>query len=412
MTVRWVVAPDFWTCSEPPQAASVPRTVASATGPMRRMVVAVMRTSLLRRPRSGIRGRTGLAPETSVPTLNPVACVCQVGEDRDMRWVRWLALCRRDRVGRRCWRSPSPSQAARRPAEAVGDGGAGAARAPGRRGGRALGRGPASGAAAAGTRLRVAAGRRRPGSAGGRAAATARPAARCSSLLALALGLTAPALAGAAALLHPTPAHRRDPTSPAPRWRRRWLRGSCRRCSSTRGPRAASNARAICCSSHGDAGLHDALLRDGLWVSAVACAVVAGAAALGLARRPALVRRVAAPVVVPALVAAGLGAAMLAHDARAGSPALDATTRALWLLLCAALLLAAAGWLRGRARSTAAAARRRPRRRGAARRRRAAGGAGRGARRPRPAGRVRDRQRDARRRRRSVGRRRPPRASQ
>jgi signal transduction histidine kinase len=94
---------------------------------------------------------------------------------------------------------------------------------------------------------------------------------------------------------------------------------------------------------HGDAGLHDALLRDGLWVNAVACAVVAGAAALGLARRPALVRRVAAPVVVPALVAAGLGAAMLAHDARAGSPALDATTRTLWLLLCGALLLAAAG---------------------------------------------------------------------
>ena len=93
----------------------------------------------------------------------------------------------------------------------------------------------------------------------------------------------------------------------------------------------------------GDAGLRDALLRDGLWVGAVACAVLAAGAALRLARRPPLVRRVVAPVVGPALVAAGLGAALLAHDARVGAPALDATTRALWRLLCGVLLLAAAG---------------------------------------------------------------------
>src|SRR6185503_890035 len=341
VTVRWAVAPDFWTCSQPLQATSVPRTVASATGRMRRMVVAVMANEPATAPPVRHQGAHRTSPETSVPTLNPVACVCQVGEDRDMRRVRWLALC--VATGLVVLLAVAVAvEAARRPAEAVGDGGAGA-----------LVLQVAAGVALwfAGLLLALRLRARDSGwllaAAGPALLAGALPLPRAGGavlfVLALALGLTAPALAGAAALLHPTPAHRRDPT----------IAGAAVAAAVAAGlvPAVLFDPRATGCFEcprnllllHGDAGLHDALLRDGLWVSAVACAVVAGAAALGLAQRPALVRRVAAPVVVPALVAAGLGAAMLAHDARAGSPALDATTRTLWLLLCGALLLAAAG---------------------------------------------------------------------
>src|SRR4051794_36697434 len=125
VTVRWVVAPDFWTCSEPPQATSVPRTVASATGPMRRMVVAVMGSEPATAPPVRHQGAHRTSPETSVPTLNPVAWVCQVGEDRDMRWVRGLAPC--VATGLVVVLAVAVAvEAARRPAEAVGDGGAGA----------------------------------------------------------------------------------------------------------------------------------------------------------------------------------------------------------------------------------------------------------------------------------------------
>ena len=258
-----------------------------------------------------------------------------------MRWVRWLALC--VATGMVVLLAVAVAvEAARRPAEAVGDGGAGA-----------LVLQVAAGVAlwSAGLQLALRQGARYSGwllaAAGPALLAGALPLPRAGGavlfVLALALGLTAPALAGAAALLHPTPAHRRDPT----------IAGAAVAAAVAAGlvPAALFDPRATGCFEcprnllllHGDAGLHDALLRDGLWVNAAACAVVAGTAALGLARRPALVRRVAAPLVVPALVAAGLGAAMLAHDARAGSPALDATTRTLWLLLCGALLLAAAG---------------------------------------------------------------------
>jgi signal transduction histidine kinase len=258
-----------------------------------------------------------------------------------MRRVRWLALCVATALVVLLAVAVAV-EAARRPAEAVGDGGAGA-----------LVLQVAAGVALwfAGLQLALRQGARASGwllaAAGPALLAGALPLPRAGGAvlfgLALALGLTAPALAGAAALLHPTPAHRRDPA----------IAGAAVAAAVAAGlvPLLIFDPRATGCFEcprnllllHEDAGLHDSLLRDGLLVSAVACAVVAAAAALGLARRPVLVRRVAAPVAAPALVAAGLGAAMLAHDARVGSPALDATTRTLWLLLCGALLLAAAG---------------------------------------------------------------------
>src|SRR6185369_6624915 len=51
-----------------------PRTVASATGAMRRMGVGVMANEPAAAPPARHQGAHRTSPETSVPTLNPVAC--------------------------------------------------------------------------------------------------------------------------------------------------------------------------------------------------------------------------------------------------------------------------------------------------------------------------------------------------
>ena len=258
-----------------------------------------------------------------------------------MRWVRWLALC--VATGLVVLLAVAVAvEAARRPAEAVGDGGRRRPRAPGRRGGRALVRGPAAGAAAGGTRLRVASGRCRPGSAGGCAAATT---GRRRGALRARVGARADGARAGRSGRAPAPDAGAS-SRPHDRRRRGGGGGGC-------GARAVGALRP---AGHG-------LLR----MSAQSAAPPRGrrTARRAPARRPGGQRRgvrgrgrgcCARPRATtgarPARRGAGRrpragrgrpGAAMLAHHARAGSPALDATTRTLWLLLCGALLLAAAG---------------------------------------------------------------------
>ena len=156
---------------------------------------------------------------------------------------------------------------------------------------------------------------------------------------ALALGATAPALAGTAALAYPRLARAAPDGAVAGAAlgaTALWL-GIL--------PTATFDPRASGCFEcprnllliGGNGGLHDALVSSGLWASAAACAALA---LLALVR--AATRRSAAPL-VPAAVAAGLGAAGFAVSAGQGAPTVDATTRALWLVQCGALALAAAG---------------------------------------------------------------------
>jgi signal transduction histidine kinase len=147
---------------------------------------------------------------------------------------------------------------------------------------------------------------------------------------ALALGPTAPALAGTAALAYPR-AHRGDLVVAAAALVATglWLgllatltfdpsATGCFAC-----PR---NLLHVGGSEH----LHDVVLHSGLYASALTCAAAAVIALVrGQARRWA-----------PA-AAAGLGAAGFAVAAANGAPTVEPATRALWLAECAALALAA-----------------------------------------------------------------------
>jgi signal transduction histidine kinase len=172
---------------------------------------------------------------------------------------------------------------------------------------------------------------------------------------ALAGGACAPALAGAAALLHPAIARGRLDALLAGATVAGAIVVLGLLAAATFDPRASG---CFTCPRnlllvHGDAGLHDALVRDGPRAEALLCALVAVLALVRWARHPALLRWAAAPVVVGGAVAAALGAASFAHAAYAGTPRVDATTRALWLAQCAVLVLAAAGvlWQALRARA-------------------------------------------------------------
>jgi signal transduction histidine kinase len=93
---------------------------------------------------------------------------------------------------------------------------------------------------------------------------------------------------------------------------------------------------------HGDARVHDALVRAGLIASAVSCAALALLVVLRVILRPALLRSIAAPLLICAAVAT-LGSLRFLHDSQPGQPEVDSTTRALWLAQCAILTAAAAG---------------------------------------------------------------------
>jgi signal transduction histidine kinase len=162
---------------------------------------------------------------------------------------------------------------------------------------------------------------------------------------ALAGGACAPALAGAAALRHPAIARRHLDALVAG--------GTVAGAVIVLGllPTATFDPQASGCFTcprnlllvHGDAALHDAVLRNGLRAEALLCAVAAVLAFARWAGHPALLRWTAAPVVVGGATAAALGAASFAHAGDVGAPLVDATTRALWLAQCAVLALAAAG---------------------------------------------------------------------
>jgi signal transduction histidine kinase len=259
-----------------------------------------------------------------------------------MRWIRLLALGAATGLVAALAVAVAVN-AARRPADAVGGAGAAAL---------ALQIGTALALWAAGLQLAL----RRGARVSGWLIAATGPALLAGALplpdaggaalfaLGLAAGLAAPALIGCAALLHPAPSRRFPDLT---------LAGAALAASFATGivPAVLFDPRATGCFEcprnlllvHGDAGLRDGMLRSGLVVCAAAVAVVVAVGVLRLACRPALVRRASAPVVVPALVAAGLGAVLLTHGARAGGPLADATSRALWLSMCGALAAVAAG---------------------------------------------------------------------
>jgi signal transduction histidine kinase len=93
----------------------------------------------------------------------------------------------------------------------------------------------------------------------------------------------------------------------------------------------------------GDAGLYDALVRDGLPVAAVACGTLAFLTLARAVRRGGLARSTTAPVVIGGAGVAALGTALFAHETGAGVPEIDSITRSLWLLQCAILAAVAGG---------------------------------------------------------------------
>src|SRR3954468_8597932 len=156
-------------------------------------------------------------------------------------------------------------------------------------------------------------------------------------------GTSAPALAGAAGLLHPAATSRIDVALA---------------CAAIAGATVALGVLAtatfdpaatgcFACPDNlllarGDAGFHDALVRNVLWAEACLCAGVAALALVRWVRRPALARWAAAPVAAGGAIAAALGAASYAHAAHLGAPQVDDTARALWLSMSAVLLVTAA----------------------------------------------------------------------
>jgi signal transduction histidine kinase len=94
---------------------------------------------------------------------------------------------------------------------------------------------------------------------------------------------------------------------------------------------------------HGDAELHDSLVRAGLWASAAACALLAVLAAVRAAGRPALRRSMLGPVAVGGALTAAAGAVLFTHDATLRFWTVDGTTQALWLVVCSLLALTGVG---------------------------------------------------------------------
>jgi hypothetical protein len=94
---------------------------------------------------------------------------------------------------------------------------------------------------------------------------------------------------------------------------------------------------------HGDAALQDALIRAGLPAAAVVCAMLALLALIRVLGSPGLMRSTSAPVLVGGACVGVLGAVSFAHEALAGVPEVDSTTRVLWLVQCGMLAAAAAG---------------------------------------------------------------------
>jgi signal transduction histidine kinase len=93
---------------------------------------------------------------------------------------------------------------------------------------------------------------------------------------------------------------------------------------------------------HGDARLHDALVRAGLIASAISCGALALLILRRLILRPAVVRSIAAPVAVCGGTVAALGAIGFVDEFGAGQTQVDSPTSALWLAQCGLLATAAA----------------------------------------------------------------------
>ncbi|MGO9898999.1 MAG: sensor histidine kinase [Solirubrobacteraceae bacterium] len=94
---------------------------------------------------------------------------------------------------------------------------------------------------------------------------------------------------------------------------------------------------------HSDPNTYDILVKDGLPAAAVACGLLALVIAVRAIRRPGLLRSTSTPVLVGGFGVAALGTVFFVHEARAGVPEIDPTTRALWLVQCGMLVVTTAG---------------------------------------------------------------------
>ncbi len=91
------------------------------------------------------------------------------------------------------------------------------------------------------------------------------------------------------------------------------------------------------------ASMADAVARDGFYAATICCSLLALLSLLRWARLPALLREMAAPVVLGGAGAAALGAVAFAHEATFGFRIVDTTTRSLWLSMCGLVGVAATG---------------------------------------------------------------------
>ena len=92
-----------------------------------------------------------------------------------------------------------------------------------------------------------------------------------------------------------------------------------------------------------DPSAYNELVSTSLKASAIACALLGALIILRVIARPDLLRSVAAPIIVGGAAAAGLAAALFAHEAELGLPEIDGVTHALWLGQCAWLVAGATG---------------------------------------------------------------------
>jgi signal transduction histidine kinase len=94
---------------------------------------------------------------------------------------------------------------------------------------------------------------------------------------------------------------------------------------------------------HGNSGVHDDLVRTGMYAAAASTAALALLTGVRWARSWTPMRGTAAAVGIAGAVSAGLAAAAFTHEARSGTPLLDSTTHFLWLAECVTLGILSVG---------------------------------------------------------------------